>query len=96
MSQSILITGTYRNNKNTSCGAHNPINCRTFSIEERKHLNKVFEEFKLKESQFKNVSVTLRDYNGKIEEWREKIFPETNIKTVNEMIVRNELIDWFK
>lgn len=96
MSQSILITGTFRNNKKTSCGCHNPKNDRPFSINERKHLNTVFEEFKKRSDKFKNVSITMTDFNGKLEDWRERKFPHTSMKVTEEMLVKNELFDWFK
>ena len=45
MSQSITITGTYRNNKTRSVGLHNPKNNRHFNGNEEKHLWTMVNEY---------------------------------------------------
>ena len=57
MSQSILIKGTYRNNKTFSVGMFNPKNNRVFKNEELSHLDNVLIEFKDKLNKFKKIEI---------------------------------------
>lgn len=81
MSQSILIIGTYRNNKTYGRGTHNPKNNRNFDVKEIGFLNEGIQDIKSKLNKFKKLEI-IGDVEGK-----EKVREE--IKDINSFDFKN-------
>lgn len=65
MSQSILVTGIYRNNKTIGVGLHNPKNNRIANKKEFKHLFDMYTKHLYPISQkFKRIDISVWLHNG--------------------------------
>lgn len=65
MSQSLIIAGTYRNNKTEAIGLFNPHNNRVANKEERTHLNKMFKKYiDPNRPKFRKMEIWLTRQNG--------------------------------
>lgn len=70
MSLSLLVKGTYRNNKSNVIGAHCPKNNRGFNMEERQHLHDMYNKhFSTKIDRFKKITVIGYDDGHKLFEY---------------------------
>lgn len=70
MSLSLVVKGTYRNNKSNAIGAYCPKNNRGFNEEERQHLHDMYNRhFSMIMNKFKKITVIGYDDGHKLFEY---------------------------
>lgn len=80
MSQSIVITGKFHNNKTRTAGLHNPANNRTYNESERKHVwNMVNEYIKPVVHKFKSIEFKVFLQSG------DTLYFETLVECLNSL-----------